>query len=86
MSAEEAYEKGIEDAETVASVAGPTEKNPTGNRMYVRTQNFGSSEEEMRFLQRNGVRHKAAIFLSMRALDGKLMIWSENERNTNHTV
>ena len=62
MSAEEAYEKGIEDAETVASAAGPTEKNPTGKRMYVRTQNFGSSEEEMRFLQRNGVRHKAAIF------------------------
>ncbi|MBJ68022.1 MAG: hypothetical protein CME28_08460, partial [Gemmatimonadetes bacterium] len=62
MSAEEAYEKGIKDAENIASAAGPIEKDPTEKRMYVRTQNFGSSEEEMRFLQRNGVRHKAAIF------------------------
>ena len=30
--------------------------------MYVRTQGFGSTDEELRFLQRCGVRHKAANF------------------------
>lgn len=30
--------------------------------MYVRTQGFGSSDEELRFLQRNGVRHMAGRF------------------------
>ena len=86
MSAEEAFERGIKDAEAIASAAGSTEKITTGKRMYVRTQNFGSSEEEMRFLQRNEFATKQLFSPSMRALDGRLMIWSENERNTNHTV
>ena len=30
--------------------------------MYVRTQGFGSTDAELRFLQRCGVRHKAATF------------------------
>ena len=31
-------------------------------RMYVRTQNFGTTDSDLRFLQRCGVRHKAGIF------------------------
>ena len=30
--------------------------------MYVRTQNFGSTDADLSFLQRCGVRHKAATF------------------------
>ena len=59
----ESYEKGLAAGEQAASAAWGTSK-PSGSegRMYVRTQGFGSTEAELRFLQRNGVHHKAATF------------------------
>lgn len=57
------FEAGLADGEAAASAAGSAAKaSPTGNRMYVRTQSFGSTDAELRFLQRCGVRHKAATF------------------------
>ncbi|NKB70974.1 MAG: mannonate dehydratase [Candidatus Latescibacteria bacterium] len=57
------YEEGLAAGEAAASVAGDADKSPAkGDRMYVRTQNFDSSDENLRFLQRNGVRHKAGRF------------------------
>ena len=56
-------ERGIAAGEAAASAAGGTSKPvPKSERMYVRTQNFGPSDADLRFLQRCGVRHKAAIF------------------------
>ena len=62
MSSEQ-FEKGIAAAEAAASGAGGVaQKSRNTGRMYVRTQGFGSTDAELRFLQRCGVRHKAAIF------------------------
>ena len=56
-------EQGIAAGEAAASAAGGTSQPvPKSERMYVRTQNFGPSDADLRFLQRCGVRHKAAIF------------------------
>jgi mannonate dehydratase len=57
------FEKGLADGEAAAAVAGGT-STPAANgaRMYVRTQSFGSTDADLRFLQRCGVRHKAATF------------------------
>lgn len=58
-----AYDKGLEYGEAAASQAGADAAHSvTGDRMYVRTQGFGSTDEELRFLQRCGVQHKAAVF------------------------
>ncbi len=63
MDSSESYEKGVEAGETAASAAADSSSTSTNNgRMYVRTQGFGSSDEELRFLQRCGVHHKAATF------------------------
>jgi len=57
------FEAGLADGEAAASAAGGgSGTSTTGERMYVRTQSFGSSDAELRFLQRCGVRHKAANF------------------------
>ena len=63
MSVPDSFDAGLADGEAAASASGgssPT--SPTGGRMYVRTQSFGSTDAELRFLQRCGVRHKAATF------------------------
>ena len=63
MKKSDPFEKGLAAGEAAASAAGdasPTSAN--GGRMYVRTQSFGSTDAELRFLQRCGVRHKAATF------------------------
>lgn len=59
----ESFEKGLEAGEAAASAAG-NKSTPGRNsgRMYVRTQGFGSTDAELRFLQRCGVKHKAAVF------------------------
>ena len=63
MAQKDPYEKGLEDGEAVAKAAGGVPPAPKkGDRMYVRTQSFSSSDEDLRFLQRNGVRHKAGRF------------------------
>ena len=63
MSKSDPYEKGLAAGEAAASAAGDTAPTPkNGGRMYVRTQGFGSSDDELRFLQRCGVKHKAANF------------------------
>ena len=57
------FEAGLAAGEATASAAGGTSETPkTSERMYVRTQGFGSTDAELRFLQRCGVRHKAAKF------------------------
>lgn len=63
MNTSDPFEQGLAAGEAAASAAGgasSTAKN--GGRMYVRTQGFGSTDAELRFLQRCGVRHKAATF------------------------
>ncbi|MCB0122449.1 MAG: hypothetical protein KDE58_09410, partial [Caldilineaceae bacterium] len=63
MMPSDPFEQGLAAGETAAAAAGnssPTAAN--GGRMYVRTQGFGSTDAELRFLQRCGVRHKAATF------------------------
>ena len=58
-----AFEEGLADGAAAASVAGGTSEGPAkGERMYVRTQGFGSTDEDLRFLQRCGVKHKAGRF------------------------
>ena len=58
-----AFEEGLADGEAAASVAGGTSEGPAKReRMYVRTQGFGSTDEDLRFLQRCGVKHKAGRF------------------------
>ena len=58
------FEQGLVEGETATSGAKSpdTPYTPPSGRMYVRTQGFGHSEPELRFLQRCGVRHKAAQF------------------------
>ncbi len=56
-----AYENGLEAGAAAAGASG-TGTPVTGPRMYVRTQGFGNTEPELRFLQRCGVRHKAGRF------------------------
>lgn len=57
------FDEGLEAGEKAASAAKASAGPATGNgRMYVRTQGFGSTDEELRFLQRCGVKHKAARF------------------------
>lgn len=57
------FEEGLAAGEAVASAAGASGDVPAkGKRMYVRTQGFGSTDEELRFLQRCGVKHKAGRF------------------------
>jgi len=57
------FEKGLADGEAVASLAdGTSTPSANGARMYVRTQSFGATDAELRFLQRCGVRHKAGVF------------------------
>jgi mannonate dehydratase len=57
------FDEGLAAGEAVASAAGAYANGPAkGKRMYVRTQGFGSTDEELRFLQRCGVKHKAGRF------------------------
>jgi mannonate dehydratase len=57
------FEAGLAAGEAAASAAGGTsETSTTDGRMYVRTQGFGSTDTDLRFLQRCGVSHKAAVF------------------------
>jgi mannonate dehydratase len=57
------FEKGLAAGEAAASAAGDVSpKSKNDGRMYVRTQGFGSTDAELRFLQRCGVRHKGATF------------------------
>ena len=58
------FEKGLADGEKAAgSVAtGTPTPSTNGGRMYVRTQNFGTTDADLRFLQRCGVHHKAGVF------------------------
>ena len=83
MTTEESYEKGLAAGEAAASAAGPSEQSANGEkRMYVRTQGFGSTDEELRFLQRNGVRHKAARFPFHEGIGWKLEeLEQERERH-----
>jgi len=60
--ASQAFDKGLEAGEKAAAAAGVTSDTSTEGRMYVRTQGFGSTDAELRFLQRCGVKHKAARF------------------------
>jgi len=59
---EHPFEAGLADGEAAASAAGGASGPTTNGRMYVRTQGFGSTDEDLRFLQRCGVRHKAGRF------------------------
>ena len=56
------YEAGLAAGEAAASAAGASKPSKTNGRMYPRTQGFGSTDAELRFLQRCGVRHKGANF------------------------
>ena len=63
MKESDPFENGLAAGEAAASAAGgASQTSAHGGRMYVRTQGFGSTDAELRFLQRCGVRHKAAIF------------------------
>ncbi|MBD06509.1 MAG: mannonate dehydratase [Gemmatimonadetes bacterium] len=57
------FEEGLAAGEAAASASeGSSGASTKAGRMYVRTQSFGSSDEDLRFLQRCGVHHKAATF------------------------
>jgi mannonate dehydratase len=63
MKGSDPLEKGIAAGEAAAAAARGASAAPApGGRMYVRTQGFGSTDADLRFLQRCGVRHKAASF------------------------
>ncbi|MCY3760464.1 MAG: hypothetical protein OXH50_04385, partial [Gemmatimonadetes bacterium] len=63
MKKSDPLEQGLAAGEAAASAAGGASQSPANHgRMYVRTQSFGSTDAELRFLQRCGVRHKAADF------------------------
>ncbi|MFT5367467.1 MAG: mannonate dehydratase [Candidatus Latescibacterota bacterium] len=63
MDESKQFEAGLAAGEAAASATGSTsETSTTSGRMYVRTQGFGSTDDELRFLQRCGVKHKAAQF------------------------
>ena len=61
MNQSDPFDKGLAAGEAAAKAGGGASPAATNDdRMYVRTQGFGSTDEELRFLQRCGVRHKAA--------------------------
>jgi len=63
MKESDPFEKGLAAGEAAASAAGDKSQGvANGGRMYVRTQSFGSTDAELRFLQRCGVKHKAVVF------------------------
>ena len=64
MTKSDPFEQGLAAGEAAASASGDASQSTSSNggRMYVRTQSFGSTDAELRFLQRCGVRHKAVIF------------------------
>ena len=63
MKESDPFGKGLAAGEAAASAAGgASQTSENGGRMYVRTQSFGSTDAELRFLQRCGVHHKAATF------------------------
>ena len=63
MSVPSQFDAGLADGEAAASATGEaSQTSRTDGRMYVRTQSFGSTDAELRFLQRCGVHHKAASF------------------------
>ena len=63
MKKSDPFEQGLAAGEAAASATGgASQTSANGGRMYVRTQSFGSTDAELRFLQRCGVRHKAVIF------------------------
>ncbi|MBT3601963.1 MAG: mannonate dehydratase [Candidatus Latescibacteria bacterium] len=64
MEASKHFEEGLAAGEAAASTSKESSEAPatTNGRMYVRTQGFGSTDAELRFLQRCGVKHKAAKF------------------------
>ena len=63
MKESDPFEKDLAAGEAAASGAGgASQTSENSGRMYVRTQGFGSTDAELRFLQRCGVRHKAATF------------------------
>ncbi|MCY3766744.1 MAG: mannonate dehydratase [Gemmatimonadetes bacterium] len=64
MTKSDPFEQGLAAGEAAASGSGDASQSSSSNdgRMYVRTQSFGSTDAELRFLQRCGVRHKAVIF------------------------
>ena len=83
MKNSDPFEQGLAAGEAAASAAGdasPTSAN--GGRMYVRTQSFGSTDAELRFLQRCGVRHKAANFPFHPTAAGISTSWSGKESTT----
>ncbi|MBM3277321.1 MAG: mannonate dehydratase [Candidatus Handelsmanbacteria bacterium] len=83
MKQADPFENGLAAGEAAASAAGgATAALDQGRRMYVRTQGFGSSDAELRFLQRCGVRHKAATFPFHRDCGWKLdELLRERERH-----
>ena len=63
MKKSDPFEKDLAAGEAAASAAvGASQSSENSGRMYVRTQGYGSTDAELRFLQRCGVRHKAATF------------------------
>jgi mannonate dehydratase len=64
MKKSDPLEQGLAAGEAAASAAGSaSQTSENGGRMYVLTnQYFGSTDAELRFLQRCGVRHKASTF------------------------
>lgn len=64
MTKSDPFDQGLAAGEAAASASGDASQSTSSNggRMYVRTQSFGSTDAELRFLQRCGVRHKAVIF------------------------
>jgi mannonate dehydratase len=57
------FDEGLAAGEAAAKASKGTSDGPAKNdRMYVRTQGFGSSDDELRFLQRCGVKHIAGRF------------------------
>ena len=57
------FDKGLADGEAAGSAAGgASTPSATNACMYVRTQSFGTTDADLRFLQRCGVHHKAGVF------------------------
>ena len=83
MTKSDPFEQGLAAGEAAASASGDASQSTSSNggRMYVRTQSFGSTDAELRFLQRCGVRHKAVI-RSMTAADGTSTNWSRYGNTT----
>ena len=63
MAKSDPFEEGLAAGEAASAGVNSNSDAPAGSgRMYVRTQGFGSTDAELRFLQRCGVKHKAARF------------------------